>query len=349
MSAPLPPAAALRRIAFLLERAREATYRVAAYRSAAAVVDGLDEAELDRRIRTKTLTDLKGIGPKTATAIVQAHEGRVPEYLTTLEETYAAELPAAGDVAAFRAALRGDLHAHSDWSDGGSPIREMAEVAMAIGHEYLALTDHSPRLTVANGLTPERLERQLDVVAELNAELAPFRILTGIEVDINVDGSLDQTDELLGRLDVVVASVHSDLRADRRAMTDRMLAAVADPHTDVLGHCTGRLVIGRKQRNGTQRPRPESDFDAEAVFSACVEHGTAVEINSRPERLDPPRRLLTLAVELGCEFAIDTDAHAPGQLDWQYNGCERAIECGVPAERVINTRTADELLAWTSG
>ncbi|SEK38895.1 putative hydrolase [Blastococcus sp. DSM 46786] len=322
---------------------------MSAYRTAAAVVDGLDEAELDRRIRTDTLKDLKGIGPKTATAIAQAHRGEVPEYLAGLEETYAGELPAAEDVAAFRATLRGDLHAHSDWSDGGSPIREMAEAALALGHEYLALTDHSPRLTVANGLSPARLEQQLDVVAALNEELSPFRILTGIECDINVDGSLDQTDELLGRLDVVVASVHSELRAPEAQMTERMLAAVADPHTDVLGHCTGRLVIGRRQRNGTQKPRPESQFDAEAVFSACVEFGTAVEINSRPERLDPPRRLLTLAVELGCEFAIDTDAHAPGQLDWQYNGCERAVECGVPVERVINTRTADDLLAWTRG
>jgi putative hydrolase len=322
---------------------------VSAYRTAAAVVDGLDDAELDRRIRTGTLKDLKGIGPKTATAIAQAHRGEVPEYLAGLEETYAGELPAAEDVAAFRAALRGDLHAHSDWSDGGSPIREMAEAALALGHEYLALTDHSPRLTVANGLSPERLEQQLDVVAALNEELSPFRILTGIECDINVDGSLDQTEELLGRLDVVVASVHSELRAPEAQMTERMLAAVTNPHTDVLGHCTGRLVIGRRQRNGTQKPRPESTFDAEAVFSACVGSGTAVEINSRPERLDPPRRLLTLAVELGCEFAVDTDAHAPGQLDWQYNGCERAVECGVPVERVVNTRTTDDLLAWTAG
>jgi putative hydrolase len=312
------------------------------------VVDALPEGELDRRIRTGTLTDLRGIGPKTATAIVQAHAGEVPEYLARLQEAHAELAPLADDVAEYRAALRGDLHCHSDWSDGGSPIREMAEAAMALGHEYMALTDHSPRLTVANGLTPERLEQQLDVVAALNEELSPFRVLTGIEVDINVDGSLDQTDELLGRLDVVVASVHSDLRADAAAMTARMLTAVADPHTDVLGHCTGRLVIGRRQRNGTQRPRPESQFDAEAVFRACVEHGTAVEINSRPERLDPPRRLLTLAVELGCEFAIDTDAHAPGQLDWQGNGCERAVECGVPVERVVNTRPADELLAWTA-
>jgi putative hydrolase len=320
---------------------------VGAFRTAAAVVDTLDAAELDRRIRTNTLKDLKGVGPKTAAVIVEAHMGQVPAYLATLEEAHAELVPLADDVAEFRAALLGDLHVHSDWSDGGSPIREMAEAAIALGHEYMALTDHSPRLTVANGLSPERLERQLDVVAELNEELAPFRILTGIECDINVDGSLDQTDELLGRLDVVVASVHSDLRADSKVMTARMLAAVANPHTDVLGHCTGRLVIGRQQRNGTQRPRPESQFDAEAVFAACVEHGTAVEINSRPERLDPPLRLLNLAVDLGCEFSIDTDAHAPGQLDWQSNGCERAVECGVPVERVINARNADDLLDWT--
>jgi putative hydrolase len=320
---------------------------VQAFRTAAAVVDGLDEAALDLKIRTNTLTDLKGVGPKTAAVVVAAHRGRVPEYLAELEESSAGAEPLDGDIAAFRAALRGDLHVHSDWSDGGSPIREMAEAAIGLGHEYLALTDHSPRLTVANGLSPARLEQQLDVVAALNEELAPFRILTGIECDINVDGSLDQTDELLGRLDVVVASVHSELRADPKAMTARMLAAVANPHTDVLGHCTGRLVIGRRQRNGTQKPRPESRFDAEAVFSACVEHGTAVEINSRPERLDPPRRLLSLAVDIGCEFAVDTDAHAPGQLDWQGNGCERAVGCGVPVESVINTWPADRLLAWT--
>jgi putative hydrolase len=320
---------------------------VQAFRTAATVVDRLDDEQLDLKIRTHTLKDLKGVGPKTAAVVVQAHKGQVPEYLASLEESYAELVPAADDVAEFRAALRGDLHVHSDWSDGGSSIREMAETAMALGHEYMALTDHSPRLTVANGLSPARLEKQLDIVAALNEELAPFRILTGIECDINVDGSLDQTDELLGRLDVVVASVHSDLRADSKSMTARMLTAVANPHTDVLGHCTGRLVIGRRQRNGTQKPRPESEFDAAAVFEACVEHSTAVEINSRPERLDPPKRLLSLAVELGCEFAVDTDAHAPGQLDWQGNGCERALECGVPVERVVNTWPVGQLLDWT--
>jgi putative hydrolase len=320
---------------------------VAAFRTAAAVVDALAPDQLDLKIRTNTLKDLKGIGPKTAAVIVEASRGEVPEYLARLEREYTEANPLAAEVAALRRALRGDLHTHSDWSDGGSPIRDMAETAIALGHEYLALTDHSPRLTVANGLSPERLEEQLDVVAGLNEELAPFRILTGIEVDINLDGSLDQTDELLSRVDVVVASVHSDLRADAKTMTERMLTAIADPHTDVLGHCTGRLVIGRRQRDGSQKPRPESTFDAEAVFAACAEHDTAVEINSRPERLDPPRRLLSLAVELGCGFAINTDAHAPGQLDWQNNGCQRAVECGVTADQVVNAWTADELLAWT--
>jgi putative hydrolase len=204
----------------------------------------------------------------------------------------------------------------------------------------MALTDHSPRLTIARGLSPERLREQLRIVADVNERLAPFRILTGIEVDILEDGGLDQEPELLEQLDVVVASVHSKLRAPREDMTRRMVTAIANPHMDVLGHCTGRIVVGRG--------RPESEFDHELVFEACRRFGVAVEINSRPERLDPPRRLLSLAVEMGCEFSIDTDAHAPGQLDWQLYGCERAEACDVPAERVINTKSVDELLAWTA-
>jgi len=193
----------------------------------------------------------------------------------------------------------------------------------------MALTDHSPRLTVAHGLTRERLLQQFDVVDALNDALAPFRILKGIEVDINEDGSLDQDDDILARLDVVVGSVHSKLRSPRDVMTKRMLGAIRNPRLDILGHCTGRLVMGKG--------RPESEFDAEAIFQACIDNNVAVEINSRPERLDPPRRLLNLAVEMGCFFAIDTDAHAPGQLEWQVYGCARAEECGVTADRVLNT------------
>ena len=157
----------------------------------------------------------------------------------------------------------------------------MAEAARELGHDYLVLTDHSARLTVAHGLNAERLRAQLDVVAELNGELAPFRILTGIEVDILEDGSLDQELDLLAELDVVVASVHSKLRMESSAMTERMLAAIESPHTDILGHCTGRLITGRG--------RAQSTFDADAVFAACARTGTAVEINSRPERRIPRR------------------------------------------------------------
>jgi putative hydrolase len=239
----------------------------------------------------------------------------------------------------MRAALRGDCHTHSDWSDGGSPIEEMAVTARELGHEYVVLTDHSPRLTVANGLTPARLRRQLDVVARLAGPLAPFRLLTGIEVDILEEGGLDQQEDLLSGLDVTVASVHSALRSPAAAMTARMLAAVRNPQVDILGHCTGRMVTG-------SRKRPESQFDAAAVFAACAENGVAVEINSRFERLDPPRRLIRKAIEAGCLFSIDTDAHAPGQLDWLPNGCERAEECGVDPARVVNTWPVADLLAW---
>jgi putative hydrolase len=329
---------ALRRIAFLLERAGEPTYRVKAFRTAAGVVDGLPPGDLELRLAAATLTDLPGIGDVTSLAITESAAGETPVYLRRLEAT--AGRPVAEGGAELRARLLGDLHTHSDWSDGGSPIREMAEAAIALGHSYIALTDHSPRLTVANGLTPARLRSQLDLVAAINEELAPFRILTGIEVDILDDGSLDQEPELLDRLDIVVASVHSKLRMPAADMTRRMVVAVANPHTDVLGHCTGRMVTGK-------RHRPESEFDADLVFEACRQFGVAVEINSRPERLDPPKRLLRLAVEAGCRFSIDTDAHAPGQLDWQPYGCERAAACGVESDTVINTLEAEELLAWT--
>ncbi|MGV0837646.1 PHP domain-containing protein [Mycolicibacterium thermoresistibile] len=332
----MDPATALRQVAYYKDRAREDPRRVMAYRNAADVVDALTDAERERHGQANSWQSLPGIGPKTAKVIAQAWAGREPDVLVELREA-AADL-GGGDI---RAALRGDLHVHSNWSDGSAPIEEMMHTARELGHEYCALTDHSPRLTIANGLSADRLRQQLDVIDELRDQVAPLRILTGIEVDILEDGSLDQEPELLERLDVVVASVHSKLAMDAAAMTRRMLNAVTNPLTDVLGHCTGRLV------SGNRGIRAESKFDAEKVFTACRDHGTAVEINSRPERRDPPTRLLNLALEIGCLFAVDTDAHAPGQLDFLGYGAQRALDAEVPVERIVNTWPVEQLLAWT--
>ncbi|MHA6781176.1 PHP domain-containing protein [Pseudonocardia saturnea] len=343
MSDDRDPVADLRRVAFLLERAHESTYRVRAFRTAAAVLAKQPREELTRLALSGELVRLKGVGEVTARCVVESLTGEEPVYLRRLEATEGTPLDEAAQV--LKDALRGDCHSHTDASDGGSPLREMVETARSLGHSYLVVTDHSPRLTVANGLSPERLRAQLEQIAELNAELTDsgltdFRVLTGIEVDILDDGALDQDPELLDQLDLVVASVHSKLRMPRAEMTERMLTAVANPHVDVLGHCTGRMVMGN-------RKRPESEFDADRVFAACAEHGVAVEVNSRPERLDPPKRLLRLAVEAGCEFTIDTDAHAPGQLDWLGNGCERAVACAVPPDRILNTWPVEKLLDRT--
>jgi putative hydrolase len=331
------PVEALREIGFLLERSRSETYRVRAYRNAADVVAAMPEAERTEHQREKSWAKVAGIGPKSAAVITQAMAGGVPEYLERLR---AEKQPLAGGGAELRAVIKGDLHTHSTWSDGGSPVEEMMLSARALGHEYCAVTDHSPRLTVARGLTAARLRQQLALVDDLNAVLAPFRILRGIEVDILEDGGLDQEDALLGELDVVVASVHSKLRSDSETMTHRMIRAIANRRVNVLGHCTGRLITGERG------VRPESAFDPEVVFEACRSFDVAVEINSRPERRDPPTRLLSLAIEMGCLFSIDTDAHAPGQLEFVAYGCERAEALGLDADRVITTWPVDRLLEW---
>jgi putative hydrolase len=311
---------------------------VRAFRRAAEAISAEDEARVRSLAQSGRLRELPGVGETSARVIEEALAGRTPGYLEHLEST---PMPALDDASlAYLSILQGDCHSHSDWSDGGSSILDMARAARDLGHSYLVLTDHSPRLTVAHGLDAARLTQQLEVVRDLNRQLAPFRILTGIEVDILEDGSLDQDANLLAELDVVVASVHSKLGMDAAQMTNRMVAAIESPHTDILGHCTGRKLVGRG--------RKPSVFDADAVFGACRDTGTAVEINSRPERRDPPRDLLGEAIARGCLVSIDTDAHAPGQLEWLSLGCEQAAEAGVPPDSVVNTWPVERLLAWTS-
>ncbi|NCT90080.1 PHP domain-containing protein [Cellulomonas sp. APG4] len=336
--------AALHRIAFLLERRQESEYRSKAYRGAGDTLRELDDEAWTRHARAGDWSTLPGIGASTAGVIATVLAGDDPEKLTTLErERTAALADVTPEGERLREAVRGDLHSHTLASDGGASLSDMALTALDLGHGYLAVTDHSPRLTVANGLSPQRLRAQIGQVEAMNTVLEPqgFRLLAGIEVDVLDDGALDQTPELLARLDVVVASVHSKLRMERAAMTRRMVAAVEGGEADVLGHCTGRRVRGRA--------RPPSEFDARAVFEACAAQRVAVEVNCRPDRQDPPDDLLDLAVEVGCLFSVDSDAHAPGQLDWLVDGCERLAARGVGPDRVVTTWPVDDLLAWTAG
>lgn len=338
----MDPIDALLRVSYLMDRGRLESRKSEAFLKAAAVLRALPEDERAARIAAGTVAYLPGIGPSTAAVIQQAAAGRVPDRVAELERTTVVPV---GEGAELRALLQGDCHSHTEASDGSADVLTMATAARAIGHRYQVITDHSPRLTVAHGLSRDRLLAQLDEIAALNEDLAPFRVLTGIEVDILPDGSLDQDDDLLERLDVVVASVHSKLTMESRAMTRRMVAAVRNPLVDVLGHCTGRRV--EETALGLRERRPQSTFDAAAVFEACADAGTAVEINCRPERQDPPDDLLALAVGTGCLFSIDTDAHAPGQLEFVSYGADKAVRHGITAERVITTWDVDDLTAWS--
>ena len=328
---------ALEEIAFRLERELASKYRAKAFRKAAAIIQPLSAAEVANRVADGSLKRTAGIGDTTYAVIEQAADGRVPDYLAELR---ARDAPADAPASGLRAELRGDLHAHTDWSDGTTSIESMARAAEALGHEYLAITDHSPNLRVANGLSAERLTEQIEIIEGIDAHGGGIRLLTGIEVDILPDGTLDQAPEMLAQLDVVVASVHSKLRTESEAMTRRMLGGVNDRRTNILGHCTGRLVQGSR---GT---RPPSTFDARRVFAACAENDVAVEINSRPERQDPPDDLIALALAEGCLFSIDSDAHAPGQLGLLDLGATRAEAAGVPPERIITTWPLEKLLEW---
>ena len=230
--------------------------------------------------------------------------------------------------------LRGDLHCHTEWSDGHATVREMAIAARDRGHEYLAITDHSRGLAIANGLTPERLREQRREIDRVNDELAPFRVLQGIELEVRADGSLDLPDDVLAELDLVVAALHSSLGQERERLTERALTAIRHPLVDVLAHPTGRIVGGR----------PGGDFDMDRLYAEAAMTGTVLEIDGEPDRLDLRDTHARAAIAAGCTLSVDSDAHAPDGLDNQTYGVGVAQRAWVSPDRVLNTLPLDELL-----
>jgi DNA polymerase (family X) len=235
-----------------------------------------------------------------------------------------------------RGDLRGDLHDHTDWSDGHHPLERLVEAAEARGYEYVIVSDHSRSLTIAQGLSVDRLRQQRAEIRAVQARHR-IRILAGTECDILEDGTLDFPDDVLAELDVVVASVHSRFKQDRATMTARVVRALANPHVDILGHPTGR-------RLGSREPY---DVDLEAMFTAARAHGKAVEINASPERLDLNDVHARRAAEAGVLLSISTDTHYLNELDHVDLGIAVARRAWLTREHVVNTRSLDDLLAWT--
>lgn len=264
-----------------------------------------------------------------------------------IEAALSGRMPALVDMAD----LRGDCHSHSDWSDGTQPIEVMAEAARARGYAYLVLTDHSRSLAIARGLDPDRVEQQRTIIARLNERFAAeeddrtapaavsdegFRLLHGCELEVRADGRLDYEDELLARFDVVVASVHVARRQPRAELTARTLAAIHNPHVDIVAHPAGRKI----------GDRPDLDLDWDTIFREAAATGTALEINGSPHRLDLSAERARRAVAAGCLVAIDSDAHRIHELDYVRWGVSQARRAWIEPATVLNTRSRAELLDW---
>jgi DNA polymerase (family 10) len=235
--------------------------------------------------------------------------------------------------------LRGELHAHSTWSDGKASILEMAQAAEAHGMEYLVISDHSKSLGVAGGLSVDDLKKQKEEIAAVQAQLdSGIKLLQGSEVEILSDATLDYADEVLASLDIVIASLHSALQQDRETATKRILSVIENPHVDIIGHPTGRL-IGR---------RDPADLDLDRVFEAAAEHQVVLEINAHPDRLDLKDTHARRALEFGCLLAINTDAHHPSHFELQHFGVGTARRAWATPGQILNTRSHTELLEWLS-
>jgi putative hydrolase len=321
-------AAYLAEVAYLL-RHKGDTHRARAFTRVAGVLLR-DRPDLTALSRTGGLERLEGVGAGIARTLRELVETGRTTYLERLREEVAPELATTEPVLKISPLVemgyQGDLHSHTDWSDGGASVLEMGRSAKARGYRYLAITDHSPRITVVNGLGPERLAAQRRLIDQANQELDGLTILQGVEVDINEDGSLDEPDEALAALDLVIASPHVKLRMEAPAMTERMLRAVEHPHVDMIGHPTGR-------RPGS---RPGASYDFEGVFRAAAEHGVVMEIDCDPARMDLSPELARLALSLGCRLSLDSDAHAPDQLVYVDLALWVARRAGISTDHLVN-------------
>jgi len=317
----------LSEIGYLLRQDPKEVFRAKAF-SAAAWSLAVQRPDVEALHQANRLTEIEGVGAGIAKVLAGLVDTGQSTYLQRLREEY--KQPALDDESVIDLALyRGDLHSHSDWSDGRATMLEMARGAKALGYKFLGVTDHSPRIKVVNGLDAERLLAQSQEMAEVQAQVKGIELFQGIEVDILEDGALDLPDQVLELLDVVVASPHVKLRQEPVAMTQRMLRAVSHPHVDLIGHPTGR-------RPGS---REGASYDFEAVFKAAAENGVALEIDCDPARMDLSPEMARMALELGCNFAMDADAHAPAEFAYVPMGAWMARRAGIPMERILNFRS----------
>lgn len=326
-------AQALSEIGYLLRQDPNEVFRAKAFAAASWSI-ALARPDLEALHRANRLNSIEGVGAGIAKVLTELIQTGASRYLNRLRTETGQ--PARDDESDIDLAdYQGDIHSHTNWSDGRATMLEMAVAAKALGYRYLGVTDHSPRIKVVNGLDAQRLLAQSRELAEVQAQVEGLTLLQGIEVDILEDGALDLPDAVLELLDVVIASPHVKLRQDPDAMTERMLRAVSHPHVDVIGHPTGR-------RPGS---REGATYDFDAVFRAAAANGVALELDCDPARMDLSPEMARLALEYGCSFALDADAHAPAEFAYVPMAAWMARRAGIPKERILNFRGLDALTA----
>jgi putative hydrolase len=327
----LAAAQALSEIGYLLRQDPKEVFRAKAFSMAAWSI-ALERPDLAALRKTDKLTTIEGVGAGIAKVLADLIDTGGSRYLERLREQMNQPAHPEESVIDF-SHYQGDIHSHTKWSDGRATMLEMAEGARALGYRYLGITDHSPRIKVVNGLDAERLVAQSAEMAGVQAQVPEVTLLQGIEVDILEDGSLDLPDAVLEILDVVIASPHVKLRQEPSAMTERMMRAVSHPHVDVIGHPTGR-------RPGS---REGATYDFEGVFKEAAKHGVALELDCDPARMDLSPEMARMALELGCNFALDADAHAPAEFAYVPMALWMARRAGIPENRILNFHPLERL------